>query len=61
MEQKFAPFEDIEATREKYEDVSWHLTQTQKPEWNVGEGALNEEWKQHKTVELDPNDTNRVL
>lgn len=40
--------------------MNWHLTQTQKPEWKVGEGALNDEWKKHKTVELDPNDTNRV-
>ena len=51
----------MEAEREKYEDVTWHLTQTQKPDWKVGEGANNTEWKQHKTVELDPNDKNRVI
>jgi len=36
------------------------LTQTQRPDWKVGEGANNDEWKQHKTVELDPNDPKRV-
>lgn len=50
----------MEASRGKYEDVSWHLAQTQNPEWKVGEGANNAEWKEHKTVELDPNDKNRV-
>ena len=50
----------MEASRGKYEDATWHLTQTQNPEWKVGEGANNTEWKEHKTVELDPNDKNRV-
>jgi len=44
----------------EYEEAAWHLTQTQRPDWKVGEGANNEEWKQHKTVELDPNDPKRV-
>jgi hypothetical protein len=40
--------------------VTWHLTQTQNPEWKIGDGANNMEWKEHKTVELDPNDKTRV-
>ena len=50
----------MEASRGKYENTTWHLTQTQNPEWKVGDGANNTGWKEHKTVELDPNDKNRV-
>jgi len=53
--------EEVEAARPEYEEAAWHLTQTQRPDWKVGEGANNEEWKQHNTVELDPNDPKRVI
>ena len=58
--QAFPPFKEIESERVKYEDAKFHMSQTQNPDWKAGGGANSTEWKQSKTVELDPNDVNRV-
>lgn len=53
-------FKKVEASRPQFEnDVQWHYTQTQKPDWKTGSGATSDEWKKHKKIEIDPYGENR--
>ncbi|KAF3174546.1 hypothetical protein TWF225_004070 [Orbilia oligospora] len=47
-------FKTVEATREDWETIEWHLNKTVNPEWKVGTGATDDSWKSLKKVEIDP-------
>ncbi|KAK6509172.1 hypothetical protein TWF481_003933 [Arthrobotrys musiformis] len=47
-------FKTVEATREDWETIEWHLNKTVNPEWKVGTGATDDTWKSVKKVEIDP-------
>lgn len=52
-------FKTVEASRGPWEDATFHLTQTKKPDWKVGSGANDDSWKEHATVEIDPYEEGR--
>lgn len=55
-------FKDVEASRPPFEeDVQYHLTKTVDPSWQPGTGANTSDWKQHKTVEIDPYGEGRAI
>ncbi|KAK6357408.1 hypothetical protein TWF718_001720 [Orbilia javanica] len=47
-------FKTVEAAREDWEKIEWHLNKTVNPEWRVGTGATDDTWKSLKKVEIDP-------
>ncbi|KAL7272658.1 hypothetical protein RUND412_004530 [Rhizina undulata] len=47
-------FKAVEASREKFESLEFHQTQTNAPSWTPGSGATDDAWKQYETVEVDP-------
>ncbi|KAK6362944.1 hypothetical protein TWF730_000395 [Orbilia blumenaviensis] len=47
-------FKSVEATREDWENLEWHLNKTVNPGWKVGTGATDDSWKSIKKVEIDP-------
>ncbi|RPA72778.1 hypothetical protein BJ508DRAFT_216746 [Ascobolus immersus RN42] len=52
-------FKSVEASRPPFSDVPFRMTQTANPSWIPGSGALNEDWKQHGTVSIDPYEQGR--
>ncbi|RPA94722.1 hypothetical protein L873DRAFT_1792800 [Choiromyces venosus 120613-1] len=48
-------FKSVESSRPPFEEgASFTYTKTIKPDWTPGSGANNDDWKKHKTVEIDP-------
>lgn len=52
-------FKTVEASRGPWEEETFHLTQTKKPDWKIGSGANDDSWKKHGTVEIDPYEEGR--
>lgn len=51
----YADFKAQASTRPKFDSSrSFKLTQVPCPEWKAGQGAISDEWKQHKKVTIDP-------
>lgn len=49
------PFKEVEKGRELYNAAeSFKLTQSPNPNWQVGQGANNDDWKKHKKLAIDP-------
>jgi hypothetical protein len=53
-------FASIQASRAPYNHSdTWQYLKTPNPEWKIGNGAHNEEWKKHEKLAIDPNDPRR--
>lgn len=55
-----ADFSTVEASRPDY-DIScqWNATKTPNPRWKYGDGANNNGWQQHNSIEIDPEEPTR--
>ncbi|CUS13341.1 unnamed protein product [Tuber aestivum] len=48
-------FKSVESSRPPFDEgTSFSYTKTIKTDWVPGSGANNDDWKKHKTVEIDP-------
>ena len=48
-------FKSVESSRPPFDEgTGFSYTKTIKPDWVPGSGANNDDWKNHKTVEIDP-------
>lgn len=48
-------FKSVESSRPPFDEgTSFSYTKTIKPDWVPGSGANSDDWKNHKTVEIDP-------
>ncbi|KAI1866728.1 uncharacterized protein JN550_007581 [Neoarthrinium moseri] len=55
-------FAAVEAERKPYNlDDEWKLTKAPNPDWNFGDGANNDKWKNHKFLSIDPYEDGRDL
>lgn len=53
-------FSAIEASRPDYDISSrWTPTKTPNPNWTYGDGANNNEWQKHSSIEIDPDEATR--
>ncbi|CUM62463.1 uncharacterized protein PRCAT00000013001 [Priceomyces carsonii] len=48
-------FKKVEASRKPFDkDKRWEYSKTIDPDWRVGDGANESDWKQYKKLEIDP-------
>ena len=53
-------FAAVEASRPDYDSsCQWTATKTPNPKWNYGDGASDNSWQKHRSVEIDPDEPNR--
>lgn len=59
------PYEDfaaVEATRPAYKSqAEWTLSKTPNPSWQPGDGANDDDWKNHKLISIDPHEEGRAI
>ncbi|KAF2104056.1 hypothetical protein NA57DRAFT_50904 [Rhizodiscina lignyota] len=52
----------VEASREEYDSSkTYKYSKSPNPQWQPGDGASNDEWKQHKMVSINPQDPSRTV
>jgi hypothetical protein len=55
-----ANFSAVEASRPDYDSsCQYTATKTPNPKWKYGDGANNNEWQQHRSIEIDPEEPSR--
>jgi flavin reductase (DIM6/NTAB) family NADH-FMN oxidoreductase RutF len=55
-----ADFSAVEASRPDYDSsCQWTSTKTPNPKWAYGDGANTNAWRQHISMEIDPNEPTR--
>lgn len=53
-------FPAVEASRPDYDpSAEWTLSKTPVPKWQPGDGATNDDWKNHKHISIDPYEEGR--
>jgi hypothetical protein len=57
-----ADFAAVEAQRPAFDHTNqWKFSKTPNPDWKIGDGASNEEWKKHKFLSINPYEDGRDL